>query len=602
MTILGISAYYHDAAAAIVKDGKVLAAVQEERFSRIKHDATFPVHACRYCLEFAGLSIDALDAVVFYDKPFLKFERLIETYYRFAPKGLPSFLKAIPLWLHEKILLKQVLRKALKEVGAYDKTKLRLLFTEHHLSHAASAFFASPFKEAAILTIDGVGEWATATIGFGKDRNITVLKELHFPHSPGLLYSAFTYFLGFKVNGGEYKLMGLAPYGEKNAVEVERFKTIICEKLIDLKEDGSLWLNQSFFNYASGLKMIHEAKWAKLFGFPRRKPDALIEPYHYHLAQAIQQVIEEVVLQMAKETQRITGMQNLCMAGGVALNCVANGRLAGQAYFQNIFVQPAAGDAGGALGAALAAYHIYANQDRILLPDQDGMQGTYLGPAYSNTQIQQMIQDMQADFEYYENFSALCKLVSREIASGKVVGWFQGRMEYGPRALGNRSILGDPRHPEMQQRINLKIKYRESFRPFAPAVLAEDAGNYFKLDRMDTSYMLFVAALSEEYQIPAQTNASDSIIEKLQLPRSCFPAITHVDYSARVQTVSSQKNPRFYQLLQAFKQQTGHGILVNTSFNIKGEPIVCSPQDAYHCFQKTEMDILVIDNYIFRKT
>lgn len=598
MTILGISAFYHDSAAAIIQNGKIIAAAQEERFSRKKNDAAFPTQACKFCLKKAAINIDELDAVIFYDKPFLKFERLLETYYQFAPRGLRSFIKAMPVWLNEKLFLKRLLRQALQEIQAYDKKKLTLLFSEHHLAHAASAFFTSPFQEAAILTIDGVGEWATASIAIGKGNQIKVLKELHFPHSVGLLYSAFTYFLGFKVNGGEYKLMGLAPYGNPKSSALTQYKEIILDKLIDLKEDGSIWLNQKHFNYAKGLRMVKDQQWEMLFGFPKRKKDDPIQQHHCDLALAIQQVTEMVVLKLANEAKKCTGAKYLCMAGGVALNCVANGKLLGANYFTDIFIQPAAGDAGGALGAALAAHFIHFDHHRNL-EITSYPQTTYLGPAFEKDQIRAFIEKLKSPFEYFENFENLCKKVSQKIAEGKVVGWFQGSMEFGPRALGNRSILGDPRSETMQKTLNLKIKNRESFRPFAPAVLEEDAGFYFDLEK-PSPYMLFVAKVKKEHQKElTKTYNSASLLKKLAIPHSNIPAVTHVDFSARVQTVNEESNPRFWQLLHAFKQETGCGMLINTSFNVKDEPIVCTPEDAYRCFIKTEMDVLVIGDFMF---
>lgn len=602
MTILGISAFYHDSAAAIIQNGTILAAAQEERFTRKKQDPDFPIHACRFCLERAQIHIDDLDAVVFYDKPFLKFERLLETYYRFAPKGILSFLKAMPTWLGRKVFLKQVIRKALAEVEPYDKQGLKILFTEHHLAHAASAFFASPFEKAAILTIDGVGEWATTSIAIGDGNKIKTLRELHFPHSPGLLYAAFTYFLGFQVNRGEYKLMGLAPYGNSKSERVRQFRESIHEYLIDLRPDGSLWLNQKYFDYATGLRMVKDRKWEKLFGFPRRPADAPIQQQHCDLALAIQQVIESVVLKLAKETLRLTNMNRLCMAGGVALNCVANGKLLRANYCEELFVQPASGDAGGAIGAALATYFIYGNKPRVVRDKVDLMQGAYLGPSYSGANIRKIAVDKNAPFEYVEGFENLCTIISEKIEAGKVVGWFQGRMEFGPRALGNRSILADPASDQMQRILNLKIKNRESFRPFAPVVLEEDVQDFFDL-KTTSSYMLLVAPVQEQLRknLPDDYNTL-SPQERLGFSHSEIPAVTHVDFSARIQTVGAEDNPRFYQLLQAYKRQSGRGLLINTSFNVKDEPIVCSPEDAYTCFMKTEMDFLVMDHFIFDKT
>lgn len=603
MKILGISAFYHDSAAAILKNGEILAAAQEERFTRKKHDDGFPVHAIRYCLEEAGATLDELDAVVFYDKPFLKFERLLETYYGFSPKGLQSFVTAMPLWIKEKIFFKKLIYKALAEVESYDKKKMTLLFPEHHLSHAASAFYPSPFEEAAILTIDGVGEWATATIAKGEGKDIEILRELHFPHSVGLLYSAFTYFLGFRVNNGEYKLMGLAPYGNPHAEETKTFVKQIQDELIELKADGSLWLNQTYFRYATGLRMIHDKPWERLFGLKRRLEESELTQQHCNLAFAIQQVTEEIVFKMAEETLRLTQAENLCLAGGVALNCVANGKLERKGWFKNIFIQPAAGDAGGALGAALAAQHIYFGADRQPTEQADSMQGSFLGPAFSDKEIEQALRKHESACVVTKigDFEALCAQTAKLLADGKIVGWFQGRMEYGPRALGHRSILGDPRQPEMQKRLNLKIKYRESFRPFAPAVLAEDAEKYFQ-QKTPSPYMLLVAPINPELQETLPENYHDlPLMDRLYVKRSDYPAITHLDFSARVQTVDEERNPAFYGILSAFKALTGHGMLVNTSFNVRGEPIVCTPEDAINCFLNTEMDYLVVEDYLVRK-
>ena len=599
--ILGISAFYHDSAAAITVDGNIIAAAQEERFTRDKHTPDFPVNAIKYCLEESGCSIDELDAIVFYDKPLLKFERLLQTYFAFAPKGLISFLKAIPVWLNEKMFLKKLIYDGLKEVGEYDKKKLKLLFTEHHLSHAASAFYPSPFKKAAILTIDGVGEWSTASICLGEEGKIKMLKEMAFPHSVGLIYSAFTYYLGFTVNSGEYKLMGLAPYGNPEAEETKRFIDIIKTHLANIKADGSVWLNQKYFNYATGLRMVHDNKWEKLFGFGRRKPEADIEQKHCNLAIAIQIVTEEIVMKMAEEAKTITGAENLCMAGGVALNCVANGKLLRKNIFKDIYIQPASGDAGGALGAALAVSNMYFNEERIYNGAYDQMKGSYLGPDYSHKEIQLMNKKVKATYTYYENFSELTRFIAEKLAKGNVVGWFQGRMEFGPRALGNRSILGDARNPEMQKKLNLKIKYREGFRPFAPSVIAEDVNNYFDLDS-SSPYMLIVAPVKEERRknLPADYNEK-SLWERLYYLRSDIQSVTHLDFSARIQTVHKETNPRYWQLINDFKSQTGYGLIVNTSFNVRGEPIVCTPDDAYRCFMATEMDYLVIDNFVYYK-
>lgn len=602
MKILGISAYYHDAAAALTIDGRIIAAVQEERFTRVKHDDNFPTEAVRYCLEEAGLTIDQLDAVVFYDKPFIKFERLIETYYSYAPKGIISFLKAMPVWMREKLFLRNIIKDELEEVMEYDRKKLKVLFPEHHLSHAASAFYPSPYQDAAILTIDGVGEWATASISHGDSNNITVLKELHFPDSVGLLYSAFTYYLGFKVNSGEYKLMGLAPYGVAGSERVERFKKIISDKLVTISADGSIRLDQQYFDYAVGLRMARDARWAELFGFKRRKKeDEPLGQEHCDLALAIQQVTEDIVLKMAAEAKRITGSENICLAGGVALNCVANGKLLKAGIFKNIWIQPAAGDAGGALGAALAAEYIYACTARVTDEQHDMMQGTYLGPGYTDAEVSATIEKYKAVSTHYLSDDSLCDSVAELIEMGMVVGWYQGRAEFGPRALGNRTILADPRNTAMQQRLNLKIKYREGFRPFAPSVLAEDTAVYFALDR-ESPYMLLVADVQEDVRKPVPPDYwAKPMMERLYTERSTLQSITHVDFSARVQTVSRDTNPLFHQLLSSFKVRTGCGVLVNTSFNVRGEPPVLTPEDALVCFMHTEMDALVMGHYILLK-
>ncbi|WP_025763446.1 carbamoyltransferase family protein [Dyadobacter tibetensis] len=601
MKILGISAFYHDSAAALVVDGNILAAAQEERFTRKKHDATFPSHAIAYCLQYGGYSLNELDAIVFYDKPLLKFERILESYYAFAPKGLRSFLLSMPVWIKEKLFLKRILRVELGKLGYDSKSDIKVLFPEHHLSHAASAFYPSPFAKAAVLTVDGVGEWATASICLGEGEGLTVLKELHYPHSLGLLYSAFTYFLGFKVNSGEYKLMGLAPYGQPDSEEVKRFEEIILTELIDLKPDGSLWLNQKYFDYATGLKMVNEARWEGLFGFKLRRPEDPLERQHCNLGLAIQQVTEEAVIRMSKEAQRLSGAENLCLAGGVALNCVSNGKLQKTGIFNQIFIQPAAGDAGGALGAALAAEHIYFSQPRKIKPGRDSMQGAYLGPCFSDLEVKLMSKKYKAVFQYFSHLPELTASVAQLLARGQVIGWVQGRMEFGPRALGCRSILGDPRNTEMQKKLNLKIKYRESFRPFAPSVLAEDVGLFFEYEG-DSPYMLLVHPFKENRRMALPANYTDlDLREKLYYQRSDLPSITHVDFSARIQTVHQETNPRYYELLQAFKELTGYGVLVNTSFNVRGEPIVCSPEDAYRCFMRTEMDYLVIGDFLFDK-
>ena len=601
MTILGISAYYHDSAAAIIQDGKVIAAAQEERFTRKKHDESFPLNAVKFCLDYAGLDISQVDAIAFYDKPMLKFERLLETYYGFAPKGLVSFLKSMPAWIREKLFLKRIIRAELEKLEGYDKNKVKFLFPEHHLSHAASAFYSSPYNEAAILTIDGVGEWATASISVGRGNSIEMLKELRFPHSLGLLYSAFTYFLGFKVNSGEYKLMGLAPYGNPDTPETATYIKTIKEKLIDIKDDGSIWLNQDYFNYATGLRMVDDSKWEKLFGFKKKGEEDELEQHHCNLGYAIQQVTEEIVYKMATEAKRLTGCGYLCMAGGVALNCVSNGKLLRSGLFKDIFIQPAAGDAGGALGAAQAAYYIYFNQQRIATKKQDEMHGSYLGPDFTDKEIETGLKKFNAVAEYENQFDILAAKVAALVNEGNVVGWFQGRMEFGPRALGNRSILGDARNPEMQKKLNLKIKYREGFRPFAPSVRAEDCAEYFDLNSA-SPYMLIVAPVKESRRnkVPGNYQALP-LMQRLYTLRSDIAAVTHVDFSARVQTIHAETNERYWKLLGAFKQLTGYGLMINTSFNVRGEPPVCTPADAYKCFMRTEMDYLVIGNYLLSK-
>jgi carbamoyltransferase len=600
--ILGISAFYHDSAAALTVDGEIIAAVQEERFTREKHTAEFPVEAIKYCLEESGLRIDELDAIVFYDKPILKFERLLQTYYSFAPKGLVSFLKAIPVWINEKLFLKKMIYDGLKEVGNYDRKSLKLLFSEHHLSHAASSFYASPYEEAAILTIDGVGEWCTASIAHGKGSNIEVKQEMNFPHSIGLLYSAFTYFLGFKVNSGEYKLMGLAPYGNPNADETNDFIDKIKSNLIDIKSDGSLFMDQSYFGYATGLKMIKTSKWEKLFSLPKRKEESELTQSYCNLALAIQKVTEEVVLKMAQHAKNITGSENICLAGGVALNCVANGELIRAKIFENVYIQPASGDAGGALGACWAIHYLYFENERTIQPGKDAMKGAYLGPDFVDKEILSMSKKTKADFIHYEKDEELFTTVAKSLADGKVVGWFQGRMEFGPRALGNRSILGDARNEEMQKTINLKIKFREGYRPFAPIVLKEDANKYFDLTQ-DSPYMLVVAPVKENIRMELPENYYEiPLFKRLYVKRSNLQAITHVDFSARIQTVSNDTNQKLTGLLNAFKSVTGESVLVNTSFNVRGEPIVCTPFDAYRCFMSTNMDVLVLNNYVYIKS
>ena len=599
--ILGISCFYHDSAACIVVDGEILAAAQEERFTRDKHTADFPTNSIKYCLEETGLSIDELDAIVFYDKPLLKFERLLETYYAFAPKGLLSFLKAIPVWLKEKMFLKKQLLDGLKEVGEYNKKKIKFLFPEHHLSHAASTFFTSPFEESAILTIDGVGEWCTASIAHGKNNKIIFNKELHFPHSVGLLYSAFTYYLGFTVNSGEYKLMGLAPYGDPTSEQTEKFIDLIKTHLVDIKEDGSVWLNQKYYNYATGLRMAKDKEWEKLFGFPRREDENDLQQHHCNLAIAIQIVTEEIVIKMAKEAKRITGAVNICLAGGVALNCVANGKLIKENIFENVYITPASGDAGGAMGAALVGYFMYFDQERLTDEKTDSIKGSYLGPSYSDKEIESMIRKTKANYIKLIEFKDVATFTAEKIAEGKVIGWFQERMEFGPRALGNRSILGDARNPEMQKKLNLKIKYREGFRPFAPSVLAEDAHDYFDL-KVDSPYMLLVAPVKESRRKKLPENYLKlPLWDRLYTERSEIQSVTHLDFSARIQCVHKSTNPKYHLLISEFKKVTNYGLVVNTSFNVRGEPIVCNPYDAYRCFMSTEMDVLVIGNYIFEK-
>ena len=600
--ILGISAFYHDSAAAVLHDGEIVAAAQEERFSRKKHDAAFPRQAVTYCLGEAGVSLDELDAVVFYDKPFLKFERLLETYYAFAPRGLRSFLAAMPVWIKEKMLLKRLILDELGAIQRFDRKRARLLFPEHHLSHAASAFYPSPFPEAAVVTIDGVGEWATASICHGHENRLTILRELHFPHSVGLLYSAFTYFLGFRVNSGEYKLMGLAPYGDPESDRVEHYAALIRNRLVDIRPDGSIWLDQHYFNYATGLTMVDGDRWRQLFGFPARGPEDELLPQHCDLALAIQRVTEEIVLNMVREAKRLTSSRYLCLAGGVALNCVANGRILKSGLFDDIWIQPAAGDAGGALGAAFCAHHIFFNAPRDADGKTDQMQGAFLGPQYSEAQVRQVARKYGTPCRRFEDFDALCDEVARLLDAGSVVGWHQGRMEWGPRALGNRSILADARNPEMQKKLNLKIKFREGFRPFAPSVLIEDAGEYFDV-QTSSPYMLLVAAVREERRkaLP-EGYGTLGWREKLYHMRSDIPAVTHIDFSARLQTVHYETNPSYWRLLKAFKDRTGYSLISNTSFNVRGEPVVCTPEDAYRCFMRTEIDYLVIGHLLFDKS
>jgi len=593
MRIVGISAFYHDSAVALVADGEIVAAAQEERFTRKKHDAGFPRHALEYCLAEAGISLDQVDLVAFYDKPFLKFERLLETYLAFAPRGFESFKMAIPIWLREKLFLKDLLHNQLKQHRPDFDWDKGLVFSEHHLSHAASAFFPSPFSSAAVLTLDGVGEWATSSLALGRDNRLEVIKEIHFPHSLGLLYSAFTYYIGFKVNSGEYKLMGLAPYGEP------RYAGVILDKLVDLKADGSFRLDLDYFNYCVGLTMTN-SRFDALFGQPPRTPEQLLTPFHMDIAASVQQVTEEILLRMTRAVARETGERNLCLAGGVALNCVANGKVLRDAQFENIWIQPGAGDAGGAIGAALGAYHLYRGQPRRPHAGLDGMRGSYLGPQFAQPEIENRLQVAGAKFDVIDDAAVIAQAVDA-LAAQKALGWFQGRMEFGPRSLGARSILGDPRSPGMQKLLNLKVKYRESFRPFAPAVLREDVSDWFELDH-DSPYMLLVAGVKPERR-RAMTEAESKLfgIDKLNVPRSEIPAVTHIDYSARVQTVHRETNPRFHELLGAFKQRTGCPVLVNTSFNVRGEPIVCTPEDAFRCFMGSDIETLVIGNCVMQK-
>jgi carbamoyltransferase len=591
MRILGISAYYHDSAAALVVDGTAVAAAQEERFTRRKHDAGFPANAVRYCLGEGGVPLSEVDAVVFYEKPFIKFERLLETYVSTAPRGFRQFRMSMPVWLREKLFQKDLLTGELRKIGEFDGSRLR--FSEHHLSHAASAFFPSPFRRALILTLDGVGEATTTSAALGREDRIEVLRELHFPHSLGLLYSAFTYYAGFKVNSGEYKLMGLAPYGEP------RFAQTILDTLVDLKPDGSFRLDQSYFDYAAGLTMVNE-RFEALFGEPVRGPESLLTPFHMDIAASIQAVTEEIVLRLTRSLAAETGERNLCLAGGVALNCVANGKIWRDGKFDGIWVQPAAGDAGGALGAALAAHHMEFERPRIVPNTLDGMSGAYLGPSFSGTEVERRLAAAGARFDVLSDDDILDAAVEG-LASENALGWFQGRMEFGPRALGARSILGDARSPRMQKTLNLRVKYRESFRPFAPAVLAEDVAEWFEHDR-ESPYMLVVADVVRSRR-REMTSDEDALfgIDKLNVVRSEIPAVTHVDYSARLQTVHAETNPRFHALLSRFKARTGCPVLVNTSFNVRGEPIVATPEDAFRCFMGTDIEMLAVGNCLLRK-
>ncbi len=592
-TILGLSAYYHDSAAALVRDGTLIAAAQEERFSRKKHDPGFPATAIAYCLGEGGVALESVDYVVFYDKPLSKFDRLLETYFAYAPSGLKSFAAAMPVWLKEKLYLKMVLRKELEALAGNGKTLPKLLFNEHHQSHAASAFFPSPFRRAGVLCMDGVGEWATTSVWLGDGNELTPQWEINFPHSLGLLYSAFTYYTGFKVNSGEYKLMGLAPYGEPKYVDVIR------DNLVDLKDDGTFRLNMEYFDYATGLAMTNN-RFAALLGGPARAPESTVTQREMDIAASIQVITEEAVLKLGKTVHDELGVEHLCLAGGVALNCVANGRLLREGPFERLWIQPAAGDAGGAVGAALSAWHEYLGEKRTV-NGSDTMRGGYLGPQYSTDDIIRYLDSVGANYRRLSE-EELCPAVAKVLAEENVVGWFQGRMEFGPRALGGRSIIGDPRSPKMQSVMNLKIKYRESFRPFAPSVLAEKAGEWFELDA-ESPYMLLVAPIQARLHIAMTEDQCQLFgIDKLNIPRSQIPAVTHVDYSARVQTVHEETNPRYHRLLKEFDALTGCAVVVNTSFNVRGEPIVCTPEDAYRCFMRTEMDYLVLEDYLLAKT
>ena len=595
VAILGLSAFYHDSAAALLVDGQIVAAAQEERFTRKKHDAAFPLQAIAHVLESGGLTLDQLDNIVFYDKPFLKFERLLETYVANAPRGFQSFRLAIPVWIREKLFQKDLIQKELRAVQPRVKTVDKLLFAEHHMSHAASAYYPSPFDEAVVLTLDGVGEWATATVAIGRGKDLRIVKEMHFPHSLGLLYSAFTYYAGFRVNSGEYKVMGLAPYG------TPRFKDMIFDKLVDLKADGTFRLDQRYFNYATGLTMTND-KFAALFGRPARKPDSEdLDDFHMDIAASIQAVTEEIVLRMTRSLASEYGIPNLCLAGGVALNCVANGKVLRDRAFRNIWVQPAAGDAGGALGAAYAAHHLELGHERMKPPaGQDAMKGSYLGPEYAQADIERRLTASGAVFTVVDTPTMLAQTADA-LAAGKAVGWFNGRMEFGPRALGGRSILGDPRSPSMQKLLNLKVKFRESFRPFAPSVLREDVAEWFDFDN-DSPYMLMVDTVRSDRR-RKMTPEEEALfgIEKLNVVRSDIPAVTHIDYSARIQTVHQDTNPLYHALISAFKDRTGCPVVVNTSFNVRGEPIVCTPEDAFRCFMGTDIEWLVVGNCVLRK-
>ncbi|MEZ5458828.1 MAG: carbamoyltransferase [Steroidobacteraceae bacterium] len=595
MRILGISAFYHDAAAALVQDGEIVAAAQEERFTRKKHDPDFPANAVRYCLEEAGISAGEVDYIAFYDKPLLKFERLLETYLAFAPRGFGSFREALPLWIKEKLFQKDLIADAIADnLGKGTDWRSRLLFSEHHLSHAASAFFPSPFERAAVLTMDGVGEWATTSLAIGNGSDLKMVREIHFPHSIGLLYSAFTYYTGFKVNSGEYKVMGLAPYGEP------RFADKIREHIVDIKDDGSFRLNMDYFDYCTGLTMTND-KFAALFGGPARTSETQLTQREMDLAASVQVITEEIVMKLARGIARETGEKNLCLAGGVALNCVANGKLLRDRSFEKLWIQPASGDAGGALGAALGSYHLFKQQPRKVAPTGDAMRGSYLGPRFKQDDVERRLTAMGARFKTLSDAETI-EYCAQALAKGQAVGWHQGRMEFGPRALGGRSILGDPRSPTMQKLLNLKVKYRESFRPFAPSVLREHVGEWFDHNE-DSPYMLIVADVLEKHRLQMTEEQQKLFgIEKLNVPRSAIPAVTHVDYSARIQTIHQDTNPRYHALIKRFGELTGCPIVVNTSFNVRGEPIVCTPEDSFRCLMGTEIEVLAVENCIMEKT
>lgn len=594
MYILGVSAFYHDSAACLLKNGEIVAAAQEERFTRTKHDPGFPVKAIKYCLAEAGIRADQVDNIVFYDKPFLKFERLLETYLAFAPRGFKSFVTSMPVWIKDKLFQKSVIADEFKTAfGDNVDWSEKLLFSEHHLSHAASAYFPSPFEDAAVLTMDGVGEWTTTSLAIGNGNQLNVHKELHFPHSLGLLYSALTYYTGFRVNSGEYKVMGLAPYGEP------RFADKLKDNVIDIREDGSFQLDMSYFDYCTGLRMTNK-KFDDLFGGPAREPESELTQREMDLAASVQKVTEEVVLKLCKNIAKETGQKNLCLAGGVALNCVANGHLLREGLFENIWIQPAAGDAGGALGAALAAHHIAFNNPRSVSNNTDSMRGSYLGPDFNSDQIRESLTKSGAIFVEHSDQS-IVDATAQALADGKAIGWMNGRMEFGPRALGGRSIIADPRSPSMQKLLNLKVKYRESFRPFAPSVLREDVHNWFEIEN-DSPYMLLVANVAKEKRRQMSEDEESLFgIDKLNVPRSEIPAITHVDYSARIQTVHKETNPKYHAVISRFKELSGCPVVVNTSFNVRGEPIVCTPEDAFRCFMGTELDVLVVGNFILKK-